>query len=847
MTVTSTSIRCSHCELPVPSGLLVEGAEQQFCCGGCRVAFQLIHDAGLDTFYDMAEDSPSLASLDPTPGDYLEFDQPEFQQKFVKTINGEVSETTLALDGIHCAACIWLIEKLPQIARGVNQAELNWAKQTVTLRWQTGQIRLSAIAQTLMQLGYTPHPIRASEHEDRRNRENRIQLARIGFAAAVAGNNMLIAIALYLGMFSQMGSAVETMLRVASCIIGMVALLGPGRIFLKGALSAIRTRTPHMDLPIALGLTVGTFAGLINTIRGSGEIYFDSLSVLIFFLLVGRWIQFRQQNRAVDSIEMLYRMTPKRTRKWINNVAVETFVDQVNVGDHLEILPGDLIPVDGVVVHGESRIDESIMTGESMPVPKTTGDPLLAGTQNQQSVITMVATSTHDDTRLSSIMGLVEKASSNKPKIVQWADQVGGRFVTIILIVAFITLVTWITLDAAVAIDRTVALLIVACPCALALATPLAIAVALGRAASKRIMIKSGDVLQSLDRPGIIWLDKTGTLTQGRLAVVQWDGDPQWQSVVANLETKSNHPVAKAIVQEFGTSDFAEPVTSIVESEGQGIVGTYQNQQVFVGNTSWMQEHQIPITESFQQISNEQLQLGYSPCWVAVDGRLVAVISMGDRLRHDSRSAIEAIRNECWQVGILSGDHPSIVHQIADQLDIATEMALGGLSPEEKVDHVHESHQTYPTVVMVGDGVNDSVALAAATVGIAVHGGAEASLSAAPVYFADEGLRPIMNLLGISRSARRTMTLNLAISLIYNFAGATLAFLGFIDPLVAAILMPISSLTVVALSLTSGKAATNADSIEDSREAEAMGQTAPEWLPLNRRSEPQVKAKVGVS
>ena len=820
----SVALSCTHCGLPVPGGLVEPGAVQQFCCGGCRVAFQLIHTSGLDAFYGMVETneipSPSRREPEELTQRFLEFDQPFFMEKFGKSINDDVNEITLLLDGIHCAACIWLVEKLPQIVPGVLDVKLNWTRQTAQIRWQRDEVLLSRIAQVLDQLGYTPHPIRESTIEVRRQHENRRHLTRIGIAAAAAGNNMLITAALYLGMFSYMSVGMSQMLRIASCVVGLASLLWPGRIFLKGAVNAIRTRTPHMDLPIALGLIVGSIAGLVNTIRGTGDIYFDSLSVLIFLLLVGRWIQFRQQNRAADAVEMLYRLTPKTTRKIVDGRPVVTFVDLVQKTDMLEIRAGDLIPADAVIVEGATEIDESILSGESRLRSKSVGDQVLAGTQNCRSAITVSVTATGGETRLSRIVDLVEQASIDKPEIVQWANRIGGFFVMAVIAVAFTTLFAWLWIDVSVAVDRTVALLIVACPCALALATPLAISVALGRAAKRKIMIKGGDVLQRLNRPGMIWLDKTGTLTEGKLEVVRWYGDTRWATLVAEIEANSSHPVAKAIV-EHGWSEGGEGcVTSlpvgnlpvrdqVKEYEGKGICADGPGFTLLVGNASLLQQHGVVISFRHQQIVNRILQANLAPCWIAVNGKVNAILALGDQVRPGTRSAIQQLKAAGWKVGVLSGDHQQIVRQVADRLGIDPDVALGGLNPEDKVSMVQSSLVEHPTVVMVGDGVNDSAALATASVGIAVHNGAEASLAAAPVYLAEEGLQPILELMRISKSTGRTIRKNFAASLGYNVFGATFAAIGWINPLLAAILMPISSLTVVAISLTAGNKSQN--------------------------------------
>ncbi len=813
MAVSPVRVDCTHCGLPVPKGLVEPESTEQFCCSGCRAAWQLIHASGLDAWYSMVETRNQRASLqnrktiDATDR-FAEFDQELFLQKFGRTVDARVHEIVLVLDGIHCAACIWLIEKLPQILPGVLDVKLNWARQTARIRWLRDDVSLSGIARVLYRLGYTPAPVRESEHEIRRRRENRRHLVRIGIAGAAAGNNMLISAALYLGMFSYMSAAETQLLRVASCLVGLVSLVWPGRVFLQGAVNALRTRTPHMDLPIALGLTAGSVAGVVNTIRGTGEIWFDSLSVLVFLLLVGRWIQFRQQNRAADAVEMLYRLTPRTTRRIIDGQSVETFVDLVQTGDLLEIRAGELFPADARVVAGCTEVDESILSGESRPSPRAPGDLVLAGTQNRQSVVTVRAEATGRQTRLSKIVDLVEQASLNKPKIVEWANQIGGYFVVAVMALAVITFLTWLGIDASRAVDHTVALLIIACPCALALATPLAISVALGRAARRRIMVKGGDVLQFLNRPGMMWLDKTGTLTTGNLQVVDWFGDPSWQAAVVALEKMSSHPVARAIVAMPGQpADAAAEcqVDGVQEHAAGGISGVVNGHAIRVGNARMMQSAGARMNDDWPGIAERIAAGQLSPCWVSVDGAVVAIMAIGDSVRDDTITAIQRIRQAGWQIGILSGDHPQIVWQIARRLGIDTEQALGGLSPEDKVRTVRQSSQNRGSVVMVGDGVNDSAALAAASVGIAVHNGAEASLAAAPVYLADEGLQPVLELIDLSRATGRTIRTTLVISVAYNVLGASCAALGLITPLVAAILMPLSSLTVVAIALTAGR------------------------------------------
>ncbi|HMO14247.1 MAG TPA: heavy metal translocating P-type ATPase [Pirellulaceae bacterium] len=799
----SAEIACAHCRLPVPSGLIDHAQSAQFCCRGCATAYSIIQENGLEAFYDLMEattDQPIQPISDKQSIQLAEFDDEAFQRKNVQHSNG-TGRVTLALQGLHCAACIWLIEKLPQLLPGVIQATVNWSRQTVTLVWHWEEIKLSAIGLMLQRLGYSPRPVHAMNRQAERQRANRGHLIRIGVAGAAAGNNMLIAISLYLGMFSYMTADIVTLLRVASCLVGLISLLGPGIVFFHSALIALRTRTPHMDLPIALALAVGGAVGVINTITGVGEIYFDSLSILVFLLLIGRWIRFRQQNRASDAVEMLYRLTPSRARKLVNGVPIEVSVESLLRGDLIEIRPGDLLPVDGIVIDGESHVDEMILSGESQPVTKYKGDLVAAGTKNLSGHFVVTASEIGNNTRLSRLAQMVDEASATRPPIVEWANRIGGYFVMIVIALSFVTLAIWMRIDPASAVDHMVALLVVTCPCALAMATPLAISVTLGRLARRRILVKSGDVVQRLNRAGMIWLDKTGTITEGHLQVVKWFGEQSVIPQVAAIESRFSHPIALAFNNLVPAHEQPRGDVQQTFLQSGGICGRVGDSRLVIGNRQLMLAQGIKLLERHERAADQMLRDHLSPCFIAVDDRLAAVVGLGDRIRGDAKQTIDRLKSQGWQVGILSGDHQHIVDQVSRSVAIEPTQAFGGLSPEQKLDVINQSNSAFQTVVMVGDGINDSAALAAATVGIAVHEGAEVSLSAAPVYIGKPGLGAIVDLIESSRKTCRTIITTFIISLTYNLIGVILSMTGYMEPLLAAILMPISSLTVIGISL----------------------------------------------
>jgi Cu2+-exporting ATPase len=527
----------------------------------------------------------------------------------------------------------------------------------------------------------------------------------------------------------------------------------------------------------------------------------------VFLLLVGRWIERRQQRRASDAMELLFSLTPTSAWRVEGDRTVERPVEAIGPGDTVEVRAGQAVPIDGVVMEGQSTVDQSLLTGESRAVAVACGDPIHAGALNLSARLRIRVEAVGSSTRVGQLMRLVEECSQRRAPMVRLADRVAGWFVIAVVALAAITLGFWLWRDAAQAVDNAVALLIVTCPCALGLATPLAVTVALGRAAQRRILIKGGQALELLARRGVILLDKTGTITAGRTSLVSWTGDRDVKPLVAALEAHSAHPVAQALVGAFAGDDAraGQPgpeLADIEETTGAGIAGTADGRRLLVGSPKFVRSQDVSVDREMSRAERGVVESGLTPVLVAMGGRCVAVAGLGDPTREDVPAAVAALDGLGWSPRILSGDHPDVVAAVGRQLGFSPGHAIGGVTPEEKVRHVQTAAKT-GHVVMVGDGVNDAAALAAATVGIAVHGGAEASLSAADVYLARPGLAPIVELIHAARKTLRTIYRSLAVSLCYNAVAASLAMAGVIGPLVAAVLMPISSFTVLALAYTS--------------------------------------------
>ena len=574
-------------------------------------------------------------------------------------------------------------------------------------------------------------------------------------------------------------------------MLSLPSVLCCAAVFYRGAWGSLRTKTLHMDVPISLGILAGFTWGCVNTIRGQGEIYFDSVTILIFLLLVGRFVQRRQQRSAARATELLFSLAPTSARLVVGDDIREAPIAALVPGSVVELKAGDTAPADGVVRDGTSSLDRSLLTGESRPVEVVAGDPVHAGTVNLTGRLLVEVRTTGENTRVGRLLRLVEENASRRAPVVRLADRISVWFVASVLTLALATLLIWLRLDPEHAVDHAVALLIVSCPCALGLATPLAVAAAVGRAANRGILVKGGDALEELARTGRMILDKTGTLTEGRMAVIRWMGDDWARTAAAELEARSSHPIALALSNDSQAAPGSD--VEVGAHPGRGLTGSWNGRPMLVGSPAFAEERGVGIGEPWQAEIHTAVKAGLTPVVVAADGEVAAVAALGDPVRADAAASLGRILELGWSLEVLSGDHPSTVAAVAAGLGLE---GRGGADPELKAELVRHAADD-GRVVMVGDGVNDAAALAAATVGIGVHGGAEAALAAADVYLSRPGLSPVVELLEGSRRTLSVIRRNLVFSLGYNVVAVSLAMAGLMHPLVAAILMPLSSITVV--------------------------------------------------
>jgi P-type Cu2+ transporter len=818
--VATRSRPCTHCGLPTTVPTSLDSSHPIFCCNGCKGAYELIHGWGLSDFYSLRDQmtASGAALAAGTQSNYEKYDTQEFLgQSAPQTTPDGFACAELGVHGLHCAACSWLIERALTSQTGMQAARVKLSDHTLKVIYDPERTKLSSVARFLDRLGYQLLPLDRNR-ENHQRLENRRMLAQIAIAGFLAANAMWIAIALYAGQFSGLAADHKYFFELIGMFLGAAAVFGPGRIFLRGALASLKTRTPHMDLPIALALFVGTVIGLWNAIRGSGDIYFDGLSSLVFLLLIGRWIQFRQQHSAAQSVELMMRVTPRHANLIEQDGSTTTIlVDRLNVGDKIRVDAGECVPADGTIFSGTSTLNRSLLTGESSPVSVCSGDAIEAGTINTGSPLVIEVAAYGKSSRIGRVMETVQAAATERTPLVQLADRIGGVFVVVVLLLAVVTFAIWLPKSLGQAVSFSTAMLIVACPCALAMATPLAIAVGIGRAARSQILIREGATLQYLAKPGILWFDKTGTLTEGNLHARLVKGDASVIALAAAVESHCQHPIATAIVQAaavhtqslspvlVGTDPMdcdssAEQMTvSDVKSLAGGVSGVVDYRSVLIGNLHLMQSSGVQVPQAPKLSARDLAENGESPVFIAVDGMFAGLLALSDPIRPNASDLIRSAKQLGWEIGVISGDLPEIVSRVGGDVGIPLTMCHGGVTPEEKLETIRKSRTQYATVAMVGDGANDAAALAAADVGIAVRGGAEVSLLAAPVFLANNQLMNIARLLKGSKTTMSVIYFNFAISLAYNFVAIGLVLCGLITPLLAAIIMPLSSVTVLGL------------------------------------------------
>ena len=792
---------CFHCGLPVPENscyhVKIEGEDRAMCCPGCEAVAKAIVEGGLSSFYRYRTDtSPTARAAVPEVLEQLNlYDKPELQRTFVSVDENNIREASLILEGIVCAACVWLNEKHISALPGVIEFRVNYSTHRARLRWDDSQIHLSDILQAITVIGYIAHPFDASKQEAVYKKERAVALKRLAIAGLGAIQVMMLAVALYAGDYSGMDAGLENFMRWVSFFIATPVVFYSAQTFFSSAWRDLRARQPGMDVPVALAIGLAYAASGWATISRSGEVYFDSVTMFTFFLLAGRFLEMGARHKAGQAAEELVKLLPAMAIRVTEQGEETVTVGELQPGDRVRIRPGESIPADGVIVEGRSSINESLLTGESLPLAKGANDRVIGGTVNIESPLLVEVSKVGEDTVLASIQRLLDRAQLEKPAIARLADRVAGYFVGFLLLLATAVGLWWWQHEPDQAFWIVLSLLVVTCPCALSLATPAAMTAATGTLTRLGVLTTRGHALETLARVSHMIFDKTGTLTRGRLALSYtqcMDNRPQqhYLDLAAALETGSEHPVAQVFLQQASAENTftAEEVRAI---PGQGVTGLIDGQRYYLGNSDY-----IHSLISAPNLPADTMAPAYATEVLLADSdRVLARFYLADELRDDAVESIRAIQQAGIEVWLLSGDNVSAVEAIAQQLGI--EHSCAGMKPEDKLAVINDLLQQGHIVAMVGDGVNDAPVLAAAQVSIAMGSGTQLAQASADMVLLSEQLPHLVEAIRMARQSVRVVKQNLGWAVLYNVVALPLAAAGYVAPWMAAIGMSASSLVVV--------------------------------------------------
>ncbi len=751
---------------------------------------------GLESYYQhRSEASANPESLPVQLTDELAlYDRPDVQQSFVRH-EGELAETTLLMEGISCAACGWLIEKQLRSLPAVAEARLNLSNHRLHVRWADAQLPLSTLLAELRQIGYVAHPYQADQACEQLAAQNRLALRQLGVAGLLWFQAMMATMATWPEFNIDLSPEMHTILRWVALFLTTPIVFYSCAPFFKGAMRDLRTRHLTMDVSVSLAIGSAYVAGIWTSITGVGELYFDAVGMFALFLLAGRYLERRARERTAAATAQLVNLLPASCLRLEDNGQSERILlSELRTGDRVLVHPGAVLPADGKILDGQSSIDESLLTGEYLPQPRQVGDAVTAGTLNVEGALTVEVLALGQDTRLSAIVRLLERAQAEKPRLAEIADRAAQWFLLFSLVAAAVIGLVWWQLDASRAFWIVLAMLVATCPCALSLATPTALTAATGTLHKLGLLLTRGHVLEGLNQIDTVIFDKTGTLTEGRLALrairplAALDSD-QCLGLAAALENRSEHPIARA----FGRAPLA--AEQVQSTPGLGLEGLVAEQRLRIGQPGFVCELSGAVVPQMPDEPGQWLLLGdeIGPlAWFVLD----------DRLRVDAPALLAACKARGWRTLLLSGDSSPMVASVAAELGI--DEARGGLRPDDKLAVLQQLHQQGRKVLMLGDGVNDVPVLAAADISVAMGSATDLAKTSADAVLLSNRLDALIHAFSLARRTRRVIIENLVWAGLYNGLMLPFAALGWITPVWAAVGMSISSLTVVlnALRLT---------------------------------------------
>jgi Cu2+-exporting ATPase len=780
---------CFHCALPVARAdefqVEIDGELRPVCCPGCKAVAELILATGMSSYYAMREPpQPGAGKPLEDVAEWSIYNRDDMLGAFAD-VRGDHAEATIYVGKMYCAACSWLIETTLARVPGVSSADVNPVTHRLRVHFDTANLGLGQILARLAELGYDPQPLAPESAARPEVTEQRAALKRLLVASLGMMQVMMFAVGLYAGDFQGMEASMQYFLRLVSFIVTTPVVFYAARPFFAGAWRGIVSRMPGMDLPVSIAISAAYIGSIYAMLTRGPAVWFDSVVMFVFFLTLGRFLEMRARHRSIDRSTALSTLLPNTVTRVDADGETTIPSSQLISGDVILVRPGEPIPADGILVEGKTTVDEALLTGETEPLAKSTGDALIAGSINLDGLIQLRVERTGSDTTLGAISRLSERARYARPAFVQTADRIASYIVIAILLVAVLVATTWYFIAPDRAFVITLSVLVVTCPCALALATPAAFATAGTRMSELHLLLTNGNAIEALSRAGRILFDKTGTLTRGRPTIaasrILDDSctEQQCLHIAAALETVSTHPIAHA---------FAVAVNKVVATDqriaiGEGVAGTIAGQRWRLGRKSFVTGRKSSDDDTAATV------------YLGMNDELVARFDIEDEIRPGARETLVHLKELGLRPALVSGDNAASVNRVAAALDI--DEHYSGCSPEDKLNIIRTAQNAGNAVIMVGDGINDAPVLAGADASVALVHGALLAQASADVILLGESLSPLVTGIRLARKTMRIVRQNLAWAVVYNAVALPLAAAGLVPPWAAAIGMSASSLIVV--------------------------------------------------
>lgn len=787
---------CAHCGTPCGKGMVTHD-HSAFCCRGCAMVYDILNENGLNRYYELDETAGKPQNKSDDHGRYDFFAEVDVRQKLIQFSDGKQSRVSFHIPGIHCVACVWLLERLYVLNEGIGQPEVQFTKKTITIPFNEEQISLVELANLLDKIGYPPEFSLNDLEQAPVDRSRRRYWMQLGVAGFAFGNIMLYSFPSYLGLQVGTTSWLAPLFGWISLLLSIPVLTYSAQDYFRSAWLGIRHRELSVDVPIALGILALFGQSAFDIVTGYGEGYLDSLAGLLFFLLIGKGFQKRTFDEL--SFDRDYRSYfPIAATQVLRNGGTSTLsLNRVQAGDRLRIRNGELVPADAILVNGPALIDYSFVTGESTPEERISGDYLYAGGRHTGAPIDVDVVKEVSQSYLTSLWNHKSFQKDHERKLDRWTHQVGGVFTFVVLGIATCTAVYWGLTDPSKVLRSFTSVLIVACPCALALSAPFAFGSALRILRREGLYLKNGAVVEGMARASDVIFDKTGTLTHGGIGHVTFepvgedvDWNPAYQSATQTLAAASTHPLSRAIAESLPQNE-TNPPKSMRELNGKGIEGWVDDHHVRLGSRAWFGEMQLNIPPGKQARAES---------WLCIDGKILGRFMFDDPVRPGLEHSWSELATP-YDLHILTGDSAEGAARLPDAIGGIAHLRAGQ-SPSEKRETVSSLQDAGRSVIMVGDGLNDAGALKQSDVGIAVSDDIQSFTPACDAILHAKNVHRLPSYLSFSTRCVHVVFASFAVSLSYNVIGITVAAMGMLSPLFAAILMPLSSVTVLILAVS---------------------------------------------